>query len=65
MPRRPDPSVAGVPSPCIRNCCLDDKDICLGCLRTITEIMSWASASEAEKRDILVQCELRRAQRRR
>ncbi|EGR4199847.1 DUF1289 domain-containing protein [Vibrio cholerae] len=22
-------------SPCVRHCCLDDKDICIGCVRTL------------------------------
>nr|WP_254619459.1 DUF1289 domain-containing protein [Vibrio metschnikovii] len=25
-------------SPCVRHCCLDDKDICIGCGRTLDEI---------------------------
>lgn len=30
-----------VKSPCVRNCCLGEDDICLGCFRTIDEITSW------------------------
>lgn len=42
-------------SPCVRNCCLDDANVCLGCGRSITEIMGWSAASAAERRDILKQ----------
>lgn len=44
----PDP----LASPCIRNCTLDDEDICLGCGRTIGEIMEWSNASDARKLEI-------------
>ena len=52
-----------IPSPCVRNCCLDDNDVCLGCFRTITEICGWSAASEAEKAEILARCGLRRQDR--
>ena len=60
--RNSEPSV-GVPSPCVRNCCLDEADICLGCFRTITEITGWQAATESEKKEILVRCRIRRQQR--
>ncbi|MCH9698441.1 MAG: DUF1289 domain-containing protein [Gammaproteobacteria bacterium] len=31
-------------SPCIRNCCLDVDDVCMGCYRSLEEIMQWGSA---------------------
>lgn len=40
-------------SPCIRNCCLNTKDICLGCFRHIDEILVWGKASFNEKEVIL------------
>jgi len=49
-----------VPSPCVRNCCLDDKDICIGCKRSLGEILDWHSASPDEKSAILARCEARR-----
>ncbi|MDH4275003.1 MAG: DUF1289 domain-containing protein [Gammaproteobacteria bacterium] len=52
-----------IPSPCIRNCCLDEYDICMGCLRSISEIIAWGNASEFEKRGILERCAERRRQR--
>ncbi len=42
-----------VRSPCVRNCCLDDSDICLGCFRSVEEIMRWSEADDAERRAIL------------
>ncbi|WP_084611957.1 DUF1289 domain-containing protein [Ferriphaselus amnicola] len=29
---------------CVRNCCLDEHIIFIGCLRTILEIQSWDEA---------------------
>lgn len=47
-------------SPCVRNCCLDDNDICLGCFRSIEEIVGWSSATEEEQRAIIANAEQRR-----
>ena len=44
--------VEEVPSPCIRSCTLDSEDVCIGCGRTIDEIMEWANASASRKREI-------------
>ena len=52
----PDESIGSPPSPCVRNCCLDADDICLGCHRSITEICAWHEASDAEKLAILLRC---------
>ena len=38
-----------VASPCVRNCCLDEQDICLGCNRHIDEIMAWRKLGNEEK----------------
>ncbi|MDN4500781.1 DUF1289 domain-containing protein [Alteromonadaceae bacterium BrNp21-10] len=48
-----------VPSPCIRNCCLDNNDICIGCFRSISEIVGWHTATDDEKSQILIQSQLR------
>jgi hypothetical protein len=50
FPPAPESPVA---SPCVRNCCLDDHDICLGCHRSVQEIMAWGSADNDERRAIL------------
>ena len=54
---------ATVASPCVRNCCLDENDICLGCHRSLTEICAWASSTEDEKREILARCKARAEER--
>lgn len=41
-----------VASPCRRQCCLDDQDICLGCGRTLQEILDWGKADGSRKRSI-------------
>ena len=58
-----DDPVVNVPSPCVRNCCLDENDICLGCYRSIAEILRWGKATDAEKTEILVRCRRRYKQR--
>ena len=40
-------------SPCIRNCCLNENNICLGCFRSMAEIMAWSHASDEERKVIL------------
>ncbi|MUH72643.1 DUF1289 domain-containing protein [Psychrosphaera haliotis] len=39
-----------VSSPCIRNCCLDEKNVCIGCYRDINEIMAWSKCLIAKKK---------------
>jgi len=46
-------------SPCVRNCCLDSDDLCLGCFRYIDEIVAWRSYSDQEKQKITVLCQKR------
>jgi len=51
-----------IESPCIRNCCLDDQDICMGCFRHLNEITSWAAADDETKTNILEKCCRRKLQ---
>lgn len=51
-----------VPSPCIRNCCLNTKDICVGCYRSMDEIMQWTQCDNKQKRLILQMANKRRKQ---
>ena len=46
--------------PCVRNCCLDDDDICLGCFRSFEEIKRWGEALEPERFAILKNAQQRR-----
>ena len=64
MSAAPPPS-DNVASPCVRNCCLDDDNVCLGCGRSLDEIVSWSTADDSEKRAILNRSRLRAAERRR
>ncbi len=52
-------------SPCIRQCCLDEQDICVGCYRTLDEIVRWSACSDEQKIEIKKQCKHRKVQRRR
>jgi predicted Fe-S protein YdhL (DUF1289 family) len=38
-----------VASPCVRNCCLDLDDICVGCGRSLQEIKNWSQLSDAQR----------------
>lgn len=50
-----------IESPCNRVCTLDKRTgWCLGCWRTIEEIMEWGTASEERKREILALLEERK-----
>jgi predicted Fe-S protein YdhL (DUF1289 family) len=49
-----------IQSPCVRNCCLGDDDICLGCFRSIAEITGWNEADDIERRRILSNAAARR-----
>jgi uncharacterized protein len=42
-----------VPSPCVRNCCLDDDLTCLGCFRSIEEIKEWGVVDDHRRLVIL------------
>lgn len=53
----------GIASPCIRNCCLDDQDVCLGCGRSLDEIRRWGQANDGERLAILERARLRRTER--
>ncbi|WP_252273637.1 DUF1289 domain-containing protein [Pseudomonas subflava] len=48
-----------VESPCRRQCCLDDEDVCLGCGRTLAEILEWGRA-DGERRRVICQAAQRR-----
>ncbi|WP_404310598.1 DUF1289 domain-containing protein [Neorhodopirellula lusitana] len=47
-------------SPCTGVCQTDQLDICIGCLRSVSEIGRWSIASNDEKRAILAQIHQRR-----
>ena len=52
---------AGVASPCISVCLMDQRTgLCAGCLRTLDEIASWSVYSDDEKRAVLAELSARR-----
>jgi predicted Fe-S protein YdhL (DUF1289 family) len=50
-------------SPCIDNCCLDENDICLGCGRSMQEIINWSKLTDSERNTVLALCQARQEQR--
>jgi len=46
-------SLENIISPCVRNCCLNEEDVCLGCFRSIDEILQWKDATEQRKQEII------------
>ena len=46
-------------SPCVRKCCLNEYDICLGCRRSLEEIKQWSEATDERKLEILRNAQLR------
>ncbi|NMM37650.1 MAG: DUF1289 domain-containing protein [Glaciimonas sp.] len=60
----PETHVGPLPSPCINLCKMDDASgLCLGCRRTIPEIIAWSQASENDKRTMWQEIQRRTAQK--
>jgi predicted Fe-S protein YdhL (DUF1289 family) len=53
-------SFSTIESPCIRNCCLDTNDLCIGCYRLLDEILCWNESSAEAKQQILLNCQNRK-----
>ncbi|MDP3978452.1 MAG: DUF1289 domain-containing protein [Pseudomonas sp.] len=60
---RPGAEPERLASPCVRRCCLDERDVCLGCGRSLNEIRDWGSADEARRRAICQSAQTRLRQR--
>ncbi|WAC45915.1 DUF1289 domain-containing protein [Pseudomonas sp. SL4(2022)] len=58
-----EPAGGQVLSPCRRQCCLDAQDICLGCGRTLQEILDWSRVDAPRQRAICAAAEVRLQQR--
>ncbi len=43
-----------ITSPCTKKCQLNDVEVCIGCHRTLTEIMDWPHMTEREKRTVYI-----------
>jgi predicted Fe-S protein YdhL (DUF1289 family) len=54
----------GPDSPCVNVCEMDERlKLCKGCLRTIEEIATWSSLSDAQKMAVKTQLLARRFER--
>lgn len=51
-----------VPSPCVQICQLDERQICTGCGRTLSEIAEWPQAAVPRKQQISDAARQRREQ---
>lgn len=51
-----------VESPCVRNCCLNEDDVCLGCFRHVDEICEWGVATNFRRESILDDAKKRKAE---
>lgn len=49
-------------SPCVRMCCLDEDDICLGCFRSLDEIKNWTQVDGQTREHFLVNAKNREQQ---
>ena len=51
-------------TPCIRVCTMDpQRGVCLGCCRTLDEIMRWSGMSDAERDHVMAELPQRRKAR--
>ena len=60
-PHKDTNKMSEVKSPCVEICQLDmSSDICLGCFRTMDEIVGWVEMSDVEKRRVMTDVQKRR-----
>lgn len=45
--------MSNIQSPCIKQCVLNDENVCLSCLRTLEEIKYWSKMTDAERQNVL------------
>ncbi|MCU4674418.1 DUF1289 domain-containing protein [Catenovulum sp. 2E275] len=48
-----------VKSPCVRRCCLNEQDVCIGCGRTLDEITGWVELRKWQQQAVIKQAKLR------
>ena len=46
-------NLSTIEMPCVRHCCLDNNDVCLGCHRSLDEILGWHSMNDQQKSALL------------
>jgi len=49
----PSPHGASVGSPCVDVCELDSDFVCIGCGRTIDEVLKWREYTDEQKKAVL------------
>jgi len=55
------PHIRSMKSPCIKTCQIDRQSgLCIGCLRSLDEIATWASLSDGQRSDIIADLSNRR-----
>jgi len=42
-------------SPCVRNCCLNDRDECIGCGRSLEHIRLWGQYTSEQRSQVLAE----------
>jgi predicted Fe-S protein YdhL (DUF1289 family) len=52
--------MSDIHKPCIKKCCLNEEDICLGCFRSFNDMLKWNKASINEKTEMLKMAEVRK-----
>lgn len=52
--------MSDINKPCIRKCCLNEDEICLGCFRTFNDMLTWNKASIQDKKEMLLKAEDRK-----
>lgn len=57
------PNDEPVESPCVSVCQVDGDDVCIGCGRSIDEIVSWLSLNERERAAVVARARQRMDQR--
>lgn len=50
-------------SPCIRQCSLNEQEVCIGCYRTLKEILDWTKYAESERLQVLKLCSERKIEK--
>ncbi|MEY4588362.1 MAG: hypothetical protein RL497_438 [Pseudomonadota bacterium] len=64
IPPASTPAAGQCLSPCVRQCCLDNADVCIGCGRLLSEITGWMAFSCEQKQNVLLLAQERVALRR-
>ena len=51
-----------LPSPCVARCALNRHQVCVGCYRTIEEIVNWKSLSDETQQEVIAELTTRKQQ---